>query len=557
VFLRRLVNGVARLDDMDIRMLWDKLFGQEPISDTMIFLVMDGTDHLEGDEQEVFRVLLEHINGRLLEPDCKTLNVRILLTATPESYQTIVRAIPNHPRSVIDMVEFNAKDMELFIDKELDKMKIFKSTSSHVSELRKEVVAGLVAIEKKTFAYLDFFLKDIKKKSIKSEIVAVLDRAKQNGGIEQSIREEVRRCNASLSVYEKSELNEMLLWVTYAARPLTVPELEAIIHLTQPEPSFQDLYDQIAGKYSTFFTISRRNEETEDDQEGRREATVVLANEHITKWLERASADQHEISEGQDGSINRTEVQILKNFLSTVCTDDLYYKFGFEEFFRRKAQVDNVNETEVKLVRKYLSTVCDGELYDRMGFADFFEKKLGDSSLVGVIDLETRRANVAKTCLQALCDSGEVAKELHAYAGEYFQDHLKEVNLSSIRLDLKVEIVQYIVRIFNEPEIIQRWWPMVEVRFRSDEWILLDEKSESTLSWLQDNAVNRRVAKPDQDWLKTLATKPHAGNHLLRPIVSWMSKTLLNDLNWNWRDDLCRGIWSFINKVSPRIFLHR
>ena len=556
VFQKRLL-GIQRLDDVvGITSLWDKLFDQKPISDTTLFLVLDGLDHLEA-EQEDFRQLLVHINGRLTDTDNKALNIRILLTATSRSYQSIVKPAVGRQVLVIDMVEVNATDRELVIKNKLDG--IFKKSSSQVAEIKEEVIQGLMAIEKKDFTNLDYILRSIGRTSVRSEISELIARAKKGEGIPESIREEVRRLNTNLSAHDKRELNEMLLWVMYAARPLTVRELDTVLSLTRTEQSFQDLYDQINQKYWALLS-AKKTSDNDDDQD----TEVVLFSEHVRTYFEKASAVQQEGSGSQDGGVNKSEVQILKRFLWTVCDDDLYYKFGFEEFLRKKMQDTVVSKVEVKLVEKYLSTVCDGDLYARVGFQEFFDRKISDVSMIGDIPLQSYSIHLASVCLKALCDPQ--AQDLHDYAGDYFPDHLKAVNLSTARPDHKVEVVQCLIRVFTDDEIIGRWWRGYyeeigrrwrgcNINRRTKQWMFPDSKSSSVMAWFQEASVNQKVSRSDQDWLRNLSSKAYPDIELLRSVVRWMSRIWLTEVDREYYYPLFpRGISAFVNRVSLRYF---
>ena len=544
VFQKRLL-AIERLDDaVGITSLWDKLFDQKPISDTTLFLVLDGLDHLEA-EQEDFKQLLAHINGKLIDTDNKALNIRILLTATSRSYQTIVKSAVSRQALAIDMAEVNATDRELFIKNKLDSM--FKKSSSQVAKIKEEVIQGLMAIEKKNFTNLDYILRSISRTSVPSEISELIDRAKKGEGITESIREEVRRLNTNLSAHDKQELNEMLLWVMYAARPLTVRELDTVLSLTRSEQSFQDLYEQIFEKYRALLSINKAL-----DSDDNQDTKVVLFSEHVRTYFEKASAVQQEGSGSQDGGVNKSEVQILKRFLRTVCDDDLYYKFGFEEFLRKKIQDSVVSDVEVKLVEKYLSTVCDGDLYARVGFQEFFERKLGDVSMIGDLPLQSYSIHLASVCLKALCDPQ--AQGLHDYAGDYFPDHLKAVNLNTARSDHKVEVVQYLIRVFTDDEIIGRWWGGDKLNTRTEEWMFPDSKSSSVMAWFQETSVNQKVSRSDQDWLKNMSSKAHPDIELLRPVVTRMSRIWLTEVDLWYRPLFPRGISAFVNRVSLQYF---
>jgi hypothetical protein len=199
-------------------------------------------------------------------------------------------------------------------------------------------------------------LTEISGKSRASQIDEILDQAGENR--QESIAREVERLSETLGEKDIRDLNELLTWVIGAQRDLTIQELEAVLSVKNSERSLVPLESQIRHQYSALLEISDVDK------------SVTLVSNSITDDFQRERLPEEYQTSGARAKLHEAEVQLISKILRSVCGDEVFKKFSFEEFFKRKlgergAMIDvNVKDAPIEILLCCLKVLC-GEPNDK------------------------------------------------------------------------------------------------------------------------------------------------------------------------------------------------
>ncbi|PYH76909.1 hypothetical protein BO82DRAFT_387019 [Aspergillus uvarum CBS 121591] len=350
--------------------------------------------------------------------------LHILLTGQEET-MSWVRNHLGAKISVIDLTTKNANDMKKFIESRMDRLDIFGGSSEQVASMRHETLETLLRETQGDFVSAGLLLDEISTKQRPGEIRDISARSRH--------------------------INELLTWAMFAARPLTLGELESVLSLRCREQSLRPLSKVIIDQYSSLLRVEGRlnGASKEFDLKSR----VLLASDPVKHFLD-------------------APVQGGTGMESKVWND-----------------VEAVNESEVRIVRRFLEFVCDASLFHRSGFEGFFVTKLSRSS--------------PKACLEAICSLDRPKMDfLLDYVVELFPDHLEQCDLSSVYPQDNMSIGPYLVALFDDVETNKRWWltGYSSVRKSRQVWFYKDTYADLVMRWLQDFAVTKNLTGIQSRW---------------------------------------------------------
>ncbi|EXJ81634.1 hypothetical protein A1O1_07699 [Capronia coronata CBS 617.96] len=436
--------------------LFARLFEPCLRSSETFYVILDGVEPLGEKSVKTLRGLLETMQARHA-PD-RLSHLRVLLAGRSSVLKAFTDAV--HLRTVdIDVASNNGPDVERFIADRLERMDFLHGKSEQVQSLRKEVYTSLCEGAYGDFINVELLLKEISTKRWPAEIREVLANKSQRS---DTIAREVKRCNQSFQARDIHDLSALLTWVMCAKRTLTVEELEAVLFLRNKEASLRSLYDQLRDRYSAFFIVEK------PDYMEPNKGSVTLVSVSIRDYFRRLPQSEQEEESNQKSKIHPSEVRILRHFLDSVCDEDLYAKFGFEQFF---------------------------------------DRKLSSNTAVVHVDLENAHLTVLLDCLQTIPQSSEVGlKALYHYACRFFVAHLQEIDLTTVRLSDKAQIGQCLVDMFSDQGIIAKWWNKNQIESLAPEWFFADSNVDLVLGWLKDSATTKRCTQVGQGWVKTLTS---------------------------------------------------
>ncbi|GME27482.1 Neutral amino acid permease [Neofusicoccum parvum] len=364
VAYQKFVAGVCERTDSFTKTneMWDKTIMDYSKSAATFVIILDGIDKAKEEPGKIQPLV------KILED---------IATMSRNSDQLQIRLFVGNWRgaecsTILGMPCEGGDDILKFIDYKMDRMPTLSKPDKDVQDLRTLIRDTLTAGAKGDYIKLTSMLKDISTKSRANDIKEVLSRSGEDR--EQTVRGQVARLNETLDQQDIEDLNEMLMWVVHGKWELSVKQMETILFLKNNESSLVALQDQIKEKYSLLLEVDDYDEVCASD-----------ALKYIKEIWQAPDAEEESSS--------------------TINT--------------------KLHKSEVAIVRRFLQQVCDDELFGKFGFEDFFNRKLGKKP--ATIDVTARYGNIKILlwCLQALCgDKRTKAELLQGYAGYNFQEHL-------------------------------------------------------------------------------------------------------------------------------------
>ena len=471
--------------------LWHKLFASHHNSSANFFLLIDGIDCLE---EKYERVLLDLLRNIQAFPK-GDLQLRLLFTGRADMLERFKSEL-SIPVESIDVALKNGSAIAEYIKKKVGNVQILKGSAAHVQKLREEVQLSLTENAGGDFINVDLLLKEISKKSRPVEIRAVLENARAGKGRSDNLAREIDRCNQTFSIDDIQDLSMLLTWVICATRTLSLEELEAVLFIRKHDQSLRPLSDRIRDEFSIFFQIREADSSSNTE--------VTLKADTITEHFKNISLS----ADAGDSPLG-----------------------------------DEINEMEVRVVRHFLKSICDEELFQKFGFEEFFVSKKNRSNSVINPDLETAPVRILHDCLRTILgDYGEYASSIESYAVSNFADHLVEVDLSLTDPKLKAEVGKRLVAMFKNEDAIKKW------HYAAWDWIFEDVYVDTAMRWFNDSAVIKNIAGDDKKWIEMLTSTNKSGDDLLEHVARFKAKVWLKSASMDYMD-MFLWIRHYLNKV--------
>ncbi|KAL9096512.1 MAG: hypothetical protein Q9165_001509 [Trypethelium subeluteriae] len=470
LFYRKDIYAVLREDpDMgDISELWQKLILDRSDRKATFFLLLDGIHEMEGKERSE---LLGLVKAFTLAHAFETGGLKLLITSRADFVEELNSQISiRFP--VIHLRDTTYIDMMTYINDRASSLEIFKTSSSKVQELKSQVCSGLLQAAKGNFLLVDVCLREIGSKNDTTEVLAVVEAAKEGGNLSHAIADAIQVCNQTLNAREIQDLNTILLWVIYAEWPLQLYDLESILYMQRE--SLQPLSREIRAKFSALIQIT--------EEEGWN-SLVSLRYDSIAEYFKNLSVDRD-------------------------LTD--------------KVPSEALSKAEIRLIQHFIQKLVDQDMYDKIGFGQFFDQKLSQSDASVTVDCDNTHAVIALECLRAL--TGEFSEEEKAiwiiHYGRYnLAKHLKKIDLDTADPRLKAEIGPRLVKAFTDPTSIERISRDINCL-----WTFEDDAVEQVLRMLRSSAVVRKISGPvgrGQDWVKRIVDHSSPGVALFEEGVKY------------------------------------
>jgi hypothetical protein len=408
--------------------LWEKLgFGSFKTNVTY-FLLFDGIDQLAERMAKPFFEILSTLKGS--SNTLSQFRLRVIVTGQEKAFSgsDYLRSGPS-----IDIGKHNRIDIEKYIDQELEKMETLQADSAEKEDLRRLIREKLPERAQGDFFKVRYSLDAISKERWAEGITRILSEASEDR--DTMLRKEIAKCNGNLSTEDNEDLNELLAWVVFGQQWLTVDQLESALFLRHDKTSLQPLKDRLNKEYSKFFEV---------DKDG-----IVSINTDMEDLVTKNQGNEPKVKELAPGTISESEIKMVKKFLSTFCEQDVFDKFGFEEFFAQKART---------------------------------------SATIGINEKDAHMTIVKRSLkLLTLEDEGKT-KSLALYALAKLPNHLESIaDPTQLSLSEKTFIETELFNVLTNEEIIQRRW-------QNDSELLKDWGDETTAvetvwRWLKDSTI--------------------------------------------------------------------
>jgi fungal STAND N-terminal Goodbye domain len=477
------------LSSLGFAELWEKLgFGSFKTNVTY-YLLFEGVDQLAERMAKPFLEILSKMKDS--SSGSNQLRLRVIVTGQEKSFgEDSLRWVPR-----INIGKHNQIDIEKYIDQQLEKMNNLQADSAEKDELRRLIRIDLPKQAQGDFFKVRYSLDAISKERWAEGITRILSEAGEDR--DTILRKEIVKCNEKLSTEDIEDLNELLAWVVFGQWWLTVEQLETALFLRHDKTSLQPLKNKLNKEFSKFFEV---------DKDG-----VVSINTDMKDLVTKANEEiEPRVKELAPGMISENEIKMVKKFLWTFCDQDVFEKFGFDEFFAQKART---------------------------------------SATIGINEKDAH-LTILKQSLKLLIreDDGKT-KSLALYALAKLPTHLGNIaDPTKLSLSDKTFIETALFKVLTNEDIVERRWQNDSELLRN--WGDETTAVETAWRWLKNSPVVRALRETPESWLSDEAPNSNVESRVLRKVIRVMAKHWLRGREWE-VNDAFPWVQSFATKVSP------
>jgi hypothetical protein len=423
--------------------------------------------------------------------------VRVLFTATQKTVESLKKDGMSFP--TIPMTE-NEDDIRLYIDFRMNKIEFLRDREdAQVNELRREIRNGLCANTKGNYYMIDNALQEISSSVFDNDIRRAISNAGKSS-LRQHIADDITKVSGICTAKEMIEINEIILWITFAQERVTVEKMSAVLRYTTGASSLRPLEERLKKRFLLF--------------EINNDGCVDFRSQEILEDIPKRG-DVAKTRQKNNELVQQEEVNILKHFLHTVCPPDLFDKLKLEDHFNVKLKPPQ------------------GQVYQE--------------------DENTAHFRLAKVCIFVLAnEDSEKLRVLRGYASRNLVHHMSKVDLALITYDLKRSLGPDLVGLFRRESAIDNlFWAKKPIpEFPS--WILEKHEVDHILKWLKDSATVSEIDEKSNHWVKDLvADEQNTVKTLVEPATIRMAKYAFKEVS---SEDITiaafRIVRDFVTKVS-------
>lgn len=426
------------------------------------FIVIDGLDEAPKVEQDVLIKILRDLEKDPSHANGDQPRMHFTIVGRPELRQSISSIWDSHIIYIEVSAKKNTADIDDYIKRGIHKVKALKNKHTPDRDgLRSTIVEKLTEGAMGMFLWVNLMLDQICNVSRPSVIEGILEEAPHD--LAQMIRHVFERLAVDPSV-QKEDINEMLVWVTFAHRRLVLGEMDIILKLRPPiGEGMPDLEDRLRGQFASVFTLYRDDGRTTED------LALGLREKRNDKLLHEDDGTADDANSIEADESDDDEFQIYDSDLKTTLL----------EFSHAS-------------IRDYL--IQEGKEETRKWPAD-----LG----IGV-EIGKGQHHITAVCLSILCDKEHKnifpENNLLEYAADNFLTHLQRLDKSSFTRSEKRVIVEPLFKLFHDEFFVERWANLVSSWWSTfiPGWLNDRSISKCVREWLADEDVEHFDFTPDQ-----------------------------------------------------------
>ncbi|KAK5626050.1 hypothetical protein RRF57_001765 [Xylaria bambusicola] len=469
--------------------LWEQLFftnRELQNSNTTFYIFIDTLD------PELVPLLQKHSN---LADKSK---VRVFLTGRPELVEGYLSPADDITYAELPIIRHNRPDVKKYINSQMDTMQMLRdATRPGISEWRQVILNELQDKCEGDYFKLNTSLTALSKVDLTEDIREVLrDAGKPR---KDQITAELRRLNNNRTLKEIREINEIILWIDKGRRYFSIEMMDAILSVKhrrpiiepQSDPQLPTLRRQVS---NTLVKVS----EVEEPAALSTLSLLPLAHKLREKYPIFCVTDS--------GAVDWRNPEI-RNQIPTLEVQEDGIPNGNGKLSSR---LQVIQESEVNIVRHFLTTVCPEELFKRFAFEEFFQEKLGARLKEFIhLDPDNADAKIALTCLTILTDE-ELRKQeaLRQYAMYWLLEHLQAVDLAVADRKLKAQVGPLLIRLFTtdcgidslfwcfDANVSMKTWEQGEAEYIREariEWVYSTAGVHEVERWLNDSSVTKYI----------------------------------------------------------------
>ncbi|KAH7027119.1 hypothetical protein B0J12DRAFT_358165 [Macrophomina phaseolina] len=506
---------------------------QSPTSN-QTFIIIDGIGHASEEFEELSRIVRD---VALFENQNTT--IRLLLTGAARDFSKLGNALHEYGRTAINKItvnKHNRSDLRKFISRKMQKICESWEPNSDNEEYRKHIAEELLNKTDGDYEKLNLTLLDISQKAGKDEIDRILGRVGEPR--EEAIKREVDRLQRTLSEREIDSLNEILPWIVLPKYDWpTMMELKAVLFLKHGNRPLMSLQKLIREKYAPLLIVDGK----------------LVRSYSTMKYFKRSK--KGDVSSGPEFETPATAKQTpLQGTILAPLAD-----------LSTHSVTCQVHNLEIAMVKKFLSAVCDEKLFDRFGFNNFFERLQNPSGKVIHFERVDGHARIILACLKALCSQDAKVKAeaepLHEYAITNLRWHLSQIrpdDLPCVEAQKRREIGQLLYNIFMERECISTWITPKRIQRVRHEWLYHPPKenkrglAREALTWFEDPEVIGGLGHHQRGQVNRIIYGSSRPGDLFLEATKMVAKNWLGSQTW----DVAQTVWWVLGFIQDRTEHH-
>jgi hypothetical protein len=508
-----------------ISLLWEDVFQSyfnERSCQSAVYLIFDGLDEALDTELEEFLRMLQHeLTGR----------ISILLVGRPEIALQLTQTLGEIPPEVRVSATTNNSDISLFVDESLPKLPHYKQISQ---ALRNDIRQTLISKAGGMFLWVQLILKELQPYYKSKNIRPILTHAPAS--ISDMIHSILARFDRTLKGDDLFDFNELLVWTTWAKRPMSIGELQILVKLSSEENEDIYLEEPLREQFSSFFELSSlaNGEETggqsssKPDSASSKKAKLSLRAKSDSDDDSWSSSEVDDSSEDEDGAeadtakVNFNHTSIRQYFQAGINT-----KVGAAGIETLESKVHVVLVLLKSIVQWRQWSGFDAESKSRVSS---ISKKEPDGQ-----DEDWESVEGSSGSDSGDDDDGDDhpnANALISYAANNWHLHLATLDPASLRPEDQGAIASVLIRLFRDRDIICIWVENVEDF--SSKWLETPENAQLVSRWLLHFLTAGLLSEEDANWVRSLESGPSVG--LLGIIMDDFAKAWLENENssWSW-----------------------
>ena len=436
-----------------VRTAWSTLFKDYWIDDEAVgtaYLFLDGLDEaLTEDRSTLFELLKD------VQDAGSASHLRIVMLGRPHVTDELAYALDGEPPTIHVEPSKNGGDIAHYVEASISKSRALNKATK---KLKATIIETLTQKAGGMFMWVKLMIADLNRKAQRlreSDVEKALHQAPK--GLTEMLKHVLEGYSASMSEVEASDLNDMLMWVSLAKRPLYLGELDAALRLKSEEgEGLMDLEGNLRKAYASLFTLSR------DD--GLTTAELL--------------SPKKSYDDDDDTVAGATEAD---------GEDDLDFPSQFDS---------NPKTTTVN--------------FSHASISDFFrDSKQGKVKAAGEdcpeigVNLADAQVNIVRLCTdiiveETLRDRMKDAVSLAGYAGNNWAEHLQQASYQAANDEDKLKIGTNIARMMHDNEIYPTW-----AGFRNQLYFA-ESFAKPMLPWLKSAEVTGAFGADTIAWLETI-----------------------------------------------------
>ena len=407
--------------------------------------------------------------------------------------------------STIEIGEKNEADIALYIKQHVTQVLVVKQTmrlktKKAAATLARDIRGKIMAKADGMFFKVVLIMNQLYDKERIPSVFQAIEAAPPE--LEAMIAHVFERLTLNEDV-DRDDLNELLLWVSFARRPLCVAELYAVLKVRTGQ-AYDALDARLRGRFASLFKLSR------EISSGLSSTTnyEIFAADSDEFDIDDLSLDDDESEEGgQEDLDGTTRNEAAENEYKE---DGGLSKETLKQFWRTDVRFTHAS------IRDFLIKPRDINLDTRMGPVRI------------ATNPRTADMHIASICMQRIIDYADKAEDCDFlfYSGSYFTDHLVSIEATSITSEEKHPIILQICKLFFNAQGLENLITVTYGSFNKTIHAFFENPKFATTirtEWLK-YAVQDHFSMEEWDWIRESI---NSSKEFFRPLALQASKMWL------------------------------